>query len=215
MEAAVFRSLFQRTVRRGLRGVWLRGELPPGPLVVAPNHHSWWDAYVLPVWLWALERPFVGLVEPETLKRFPFARSLGALSSAHPREALRALRDRVVVVFPEGRLSPPGTLAPLQEGAAWLASKAGVPLIPLALGLLLRGAELPEAYLWVGSPVPPKTEALREALEGLLTTMREEAKEADPEAPLPGYSLLVAGRKSAHERMAFWAGLLGRLKGSR
>jgi len=35
-----------RLVRRGLPGVWVRGELPVSAATWAANHHSWWDGFV-------------------------------------------------------------------------------------------------------------------------------------------------------------------------
>jgi 1-acyl-sn-glycerol-3-phosphate acyltransferase len=43
---AVLRAGLGRLVQGGLRGVWVRGTLPPGPFVWAANHHSWWDPFV-------------------------------------------------------------------------------------------------------------------------------------------------------------------------
>ena len=44
--------IIRRSLQKGLHGVWAKGDweaLPPGGLVVAANHHSWWDGYLL--WL--------------------------------------------------------------------------------------------------------------------------------------------------------------------
>lgn len=60
-----------------------------------------------------------------------------------------------MALFPEGEMRYPGPLGPLREGANWLARKAGVPLLPVALRVVLRGYEHPEAFLWVGRPLPP------------------------------------------------------------
>ncbi len=49
------------------------------------------------------------------------------------RAALRALEEgRVVPIFPEGRITPQGgrTLGPIRSGAAFLALRSGVPVIP-------------------------------------------------------------------------------------
>ena len=49
--AGVLLRGFRVMVRRGLRGVWLHGEVPPGPFIWAANHHSWWDPFVAAVLL--------------------------------------------------------------------------------------------------------------------------------------------------------------------
>jgi 1-acyl-sn-glycerol-3-phosphate acyltransferase len=49
--------------------------------------------------------------------------------------AAQAMRERgtSLLVFPEGGRSQTGELAPFKEGAAYLAIRAGVPLVPIAL----------------------------------------------------------------------------------
>jgi 1-acyl-sn-glycerol-3-phosphate acyltransferase len=49
--------------------------------------------------------------------------------------AAQVIRDRgiSVLIFPEGGRSHTGELAPFQEGAAYIAIRAGVPLVPIAL----------------------------------------------------------------------------------
>ena len=48
--------------------------------------------------------------------------------------AAKALRSRMALfVFPEGRRTPDGELQPFLSGAAYLAIRAQVPLVPMAL----------------------------------------------------------------------------------
>ena len=35
------------SVRRDLAGVWVYGPVPTGGAILAPNHQSWWDGYLL------------------------------------------------------------------------------------------------------------------------------------------------------------------------
>lgn len=211
-----FRLLFHRTVRSGLRGVWLRGELPRGPYVLAANHHSWWDAYVLPVLLSREGQGFGVVMGEARLAQFGFFRQIGGISASRPRLALAALkRGEALLVFPEGELGPPPRLQPLSEGAAWLARKAGVPLVPLAIRVALRGHEFPEAYLEVGAMVSPDTDQLGQTLNAMLSHLDVALRTAPAEAPLPGFGLVLSGRRSTHERMARWSAALQRLTGAR
>ena len=49
--------------------------------------------------------------------------------------AAQAIRERGIslLIFPEGGRSPDGELASFKEGAAYIAIRAGVPLVPIAL----------------------------------------------------------------------------------
>jgi 1-acyl-sn-glycerol-3-phosphate acyltransferase len=48
------------------------------------------------------------------------------------REGDRAVREaRQIIIFPEGTRSPPGVVLPLQPGVAALASRTGLPVIPV------------------------------------------------------------------------------------
>lgn len=117
-------------------------ELPEAPFVVAANHYSHFDSPVIAAVLdrrvryLALEDLFaesrllnwliVGFgAIPTPRHRLP----IGAV-----RAALAALEaGEVVGVFPEGaRVSHWGTIPP-KRGAAWLAARAGVPLVPVAV----------------------------------------------------------------------------------
>lgn len=209
-----FKALFRRTVQRGLRGVWVRGGIPAEVCVLASNHHSWWDSYLLPVLLWEAGQPFTILVGERRLREFTFFRHLDTISAARPRDALRTLaQGDVLVVFPEGELRPPGHLGELNRGAVWFAERAGVPLVPVASRVVLRGHELAEAYLVLGAPIEPDLKLLRQQLERMLTELDDQIRTAPAEEPLPGFELWLAGRKSTHERMGAWGAALGKLMG--
>ncbi|WP_353885861.1 1-acyl-sn-glycerol-3-phosphate acyltransferase [uncultured Deinococcus sp.] len=203
-EAAVRRSI-RASVRRELAGVYLHGPLPPGGAVVAPTHGSWWDGYLLRELAWTVGHPARVMMLPGQLVRFPFLRRVGAIGAGDLRAAVRAARaGEWMVIFPEGRVS--AQLAALRPGAAWVAGVAGVPLVPVALRVVMRGAQHPEAFLRFG---PPTTgEALRPALEALLAALDADLRAADPEAPPDGYLRVVRGQGSTHDRVGVAARLL-------
>lgn len=92
----------------------------------------------------------------ENLRAYPVLKLAGALGGGKgPGGPAKAQAGEWVALFPEGEMRYPGPLGPLREGANWLARKAGVPLLPVALRVVLRGYEHPEAFLWVGRPLPP------------------------------------------------------------
>ncbi len=146
-------------------------DLPPPPFVVAANHYSHFDSPVIgaalgmPIRFLALEdlfgvnRLFDWLVE-----------GYEAISTPRHRSPIRAVRlaltalesGSVVGVFPEAtRVSHWGTL-PARRGAAWLALRTGVPLVPVAVvgtgrtfGLENRLRRYPIKVV-VGRSIPPQ-----------------------------------------------------------
>lgn len=196
---------FEQLVRRGLRGVWLRGNLPAPPLVWASNHHSWWDGFVPAALLRAYDLPASMLVDEQNLTEYRFLAEYGVIAADRPRAAIAALRaGRVLVVLPEGELRAPGPLGALAPGAAWLARTAPAPLVPVAVRVVLRGHQHPEAYVDVGDAVAG--DELAQALGDRLAGLDAALATADPRVPLDGFHQALAGRASWDERIARWAG---------
>ncbi len=186
------RASIRRSVRSGLRGVWVRGELPAGAAVLAPSHQSWWDGYALREVAWQTGQPFSVLMSERQLTTFPFLRLVGAIGAHELRPALRALKaESWVVVFPEGQIETTGPLRRTQPGAAWLARASGAALIPVALRVVLRGQPRPEAYLRFGAAV--KGPELAGALQAELDLLDAELLGSDPEQPLAGYLRFTGG----------------------
>ncbi len=215
---ASLRFGLDRLVRGGVRGVWVRGTLPEGPIVWAANHHSWWDGFVAVSLLRADARDFALLMDAENLEAFAFLRRGGAIGTANLRAAVAALRrGETVVVFPEAELLPPGPLGPVHSGAQWLARQAPATLVAVALRVINRGHQWPEVYvdltdvdlLAPTSSTAPNTAAitapdaaLADVLGTRLALLDAELRTADPRAPLPGFDLVVPGRHSWDERIA-------------
>lgn len=117
---------------------------PRASYVFASNHVSYMDTPVvlglIPVQFRFLAKdglfriPFLGT----HLKRaghIPVPRQDARAAVKVMVEAARIIRERGIsmLVFPEGGRSANGTLQPFKEGAANIAIKAGVPVVPLAL----------------------------------------------------------------------------------
>jgi 1-acyl-sn-glycerol-3-phosphate acyltransferase len=209
---AALRASIRRSVRRGLGGVWVRGPLPPGGAVLAPNHQSWWDGSALREVAWWAGADFRVLMAARQLGRFPFLRRMGALEAGRVREAVRAAHDGAwVVIFPEGAVQPAGSLRTLHPGAAWTARTAGRPLVPVALRVVMRGGQWPEAYLRFGTA----TTDLGTALIHELSLLDGELRDSDPEQPLAGYLRVTRGRATATDTVDWPARLLTRITGDR
>ncbi len=197
----------EQLVRRNLRGVWVRGELPIGPAVWATNHHSWWDFFVATAALRAAGRTDVGvLMAADNIGGREFFGRVGVVGTDRLRSALDMVRaGSVLIVFPEGDLRPAGALGPLQPGAGWLAERTGAQLLVVATRVVLRGHQAAEAYLDLGA-VDGDAENLAGVLSHRLSQLDRELADADPTRPLPGFSRLVPGVRSWQERFAVLRG---------
>jgi 1-acyl-sn-glycerol-3-phosphate acyltransferase len=199
---------FDFMVRSRLRGVWFRGDRPASRSIWAANHHSWWDPFVAHTVL-ARAGLSGGLVmDDESLAQFTFLRQLGIVGTSEVRAALRLVQDnRVLVVYPEAELRPPGPAGPLSRGAAWLAVHGEARLLAVAVRIVVRGHEAPEAYVDV-RPVDAQgdsvmgTERLQETLTAALSEMDKALATEAPREPLPGFREVVRGRRSWDERLA-------------
>jgi 1-acyl-sn-glycerol-3-phosphate acyltransferase len=184
-------GVFYRSLRVFVRAVaWLlfrfkvvgAEHLPPtGAGVVVANHQSWLDPIILPL---ALPRK-PAFLAMEELWRMPVIGTVmrvygplavplnrGAVDATALKRSLRALQGgALLIIFPEGGISPDGRLRPFHRGAAMLAARAKAPLIPVAIqgtaDALPLGRMLPRRRpitVRIGRPIaPPGTE--REDLE--------------------------------------------------
>ncbi len=215
--AVVIPAVIAVSLRRGLAGVWVRDEaaLPRGGVVVVANHHSWWDGYLAFLLARRLGRPLTVLMDREQLARFPFFRAHGAIAAHEVRRALRRLEaGHLVVVFPEGRLRAAGAPGELAPGAAYLSRRSGCPVVPVALRVVLRGGERPEAFVRVGRALPPGSDPpdaeVERTLAAVVARLDADLGTTDPEAEPAGYGRWLRGRRSTHRRLAWGTGLWGR-----
>ncbi len=116
--------------------------LPNTPCVIISNHQSSWETLFfyglvfpvspilkkellrIPFWGWALK-----LVKPISIDR---ANKREAGKSLLTQGRLRLKEGNWIILFPEGRRSPPKTVAKFSRSGAKLAISAGVPLLPIA-----------------------------------------------------------------------------------
>lgn len=149
--------------------------MPDGPVVVAANHFSHLDPIVVGL---AAGRPVRFLAVDELFGRSrafdAVTLSLGAIPMTRTRVPFGPLKlalaelgaGRSVGVFPEGvRVWTWGERSP-KRGAAWLALRAGVPLVPvavagtdLAMGREARGIRRSPVAVAVGEPILPDDHA--------------------------------------------------------
>lgn len=111
--------------------------------VVVCNHQSFLDGILLGVFL--PQRPLF-VINTDIANRWyfkPFLKFIDhvTVDPLHPMSVKLLTKvvasGRTIVIFPEGRITLTGSLMKIYEGAAFVASKAKVPLIPV----MLEGAE--------------------------------------------------------------------------
>jgi 1-acyl-sn-glycerol-3-phosphate acyltransferase len=130
--------LVSRPRARGLENI------PEGPAILAANHQSFLDDFLLPLVIPKRKVVFLGKAEyfdKWYLKWFfkaanviPVRRQNSSASQAALDAAVGALRDgKLVGIFPEGTRSPDGKLYRGKTGVARMALEARVPIVPVAL----------------------------------------------------------------------------------
>ena len=120
-----------------------RDKLPKsGPYVIAPVHRSNVDTLLAG----CLTHRRIRFMGKDSLWKYRWSGALFSSLGGFPvhrgtpdREALRTCEEAVrggepVVLFPEGTRQHGPTLHPLFEGAAFVAARAGVPLVPVGIG---------------------------------------------------------------------------------
>jgi len=167
--------------------------LPPGPVVLAANHASVLDPFILPL---ATRRPVHFLAKVELWRFRPVAAAMDAYGAV-PVDRGRGDRDAlergadvlraggIVGIFPQGSVQG----GSWQRGAAKLALLTGAPIVPVRLEgtghALSRGrVGLPRLRMIVGEPIEVEparptiasardlTERLRIAVDGLERPVR-------------------------------------------
>jgi len=162
-------SLFSRVYfRASYRG--LENMPTTGAFVLAPVHRSNLDFALISV----LTKRHLRYMGKESLWKRPWFGRIIAAMGAYPvsrgkadREALRRTIEVLgegdgLVLFPEGTRRSGAVVDELYEGAAFVASRAGVPIIPVGIGgterALPKGARFPrpaKVRVIVGPPLVP------------------------------------------------------------
>ncbi len=113
-----------------------------GPFVLAPVHRSFIDT---PIASGCTRRRMRFMGKDSMWKKKPFGWTLSALGafpvtrgSADREAIMRAIAvlesGEPLVLFPEGERKSGPTVQPLRDGAAYVACKAGVPIVPVGIG---------------------------------------------------------------------------------
>jgi len=166
-----------------------------GPFVLAPVHRSNIDFAMMSL----VTRRKMRFMGKDTLWKVKWFGRFITILGAYPvhrgvadREALRSTIEILkggepLVLFPEGTRRSGPVVDDLYEGAAYVAARAGVPLVPVGIGgsegALPKGSKIPrpvKVHLIVGPPIfpPPIPEGRRNpsrrAVHQLTLTLRDE-----------------------------------------
>ncbi len=202
---AVFGAYF-RCYTRGRRNLPSKGGV-----IIAPTHRSNLDTPMIgasagrPLRYFAKSGLFRGPITTwilVSMGAFPVRRDMVDRSAL--KAALSVLEaGQPLVVFPEGERKSGPRIHPLLDGAAWLAAKSQVPVVPVAIGGTERamgiGIRMPRPrsvrFVW-GEPLdPPEVDERgrlsREALAQYSTELRETLQgmfnEVQQELGIPGW----------------------------
>jgi 1-acyl-sn-glycerol-3-phosphate acyltransferase len=117
--------------------------IPRTPTIVLSKHQSAWETFfflhLFPPQVWLLKRellriPFFGwglaMLKPIAIDR---SAKLAALKQLAEQGRDRLAHGLWIVIFPEGTRTAPGESRPFARGGAWLATKTGAPVLPVAL----------------------------------------------------------------------------------
>lgn len=119
-----------------------REHLPAAPAVILSKHQSAWETLafqqIFPPQVWVLKRellriPFFGwglaMLSPIAIDRGNARRALEQLVTQGRQ---RFAQGFWVVIFPEGTRVAPGQRGEYRVGGAWLATRTGTPVVPVA-----------------------------------------------------------------------------------
>jgi 1-acyl-sn-glycerol-3-phosphate acyltransferase len=146
-------------------------KIPPGPLIVAAKHQSFWETFALlplfaaPVYIVKRELMWIPIFGWYMRKgrMIPVDRGAGrqALTGMARRARIELKRGRQIIIFPEGTRRAPGAPPSYKSGIAHLYADTGVPCLPIALNSgLVWGRRSFQRYpgtvrVEILDPIPP------------------------------------------------------------
>jgi 1-acyl-sn-glycerol-3-phosphate acyltransferase len=196
-----------RNVLVGFCRVWMRMTVEgqenvptAGAFVLAPTHRSNLDT---PIAAACTKRRMRFMGKDSLWKHQPARYVLTAIGGfpvqrgTADREALsrsiELVKSEPLVLFPEGERKSGEVIEPLKDGAAFIASKAGVPIIPVGIGgserVMPKGSKFiypKKVHVIIGKPIPAPSNAngrvTREQMTATSEAVRSELQRLFDEA---------------------------------
>lgn len=188
----LLRLVLGRLFRVEVDGLWL---VPDRPYLLAANHLSWVDPFLVLAWLPAVPRVhFLGrraAVYNRFWKRWllAFVGGVVPVESGHVEELTAAVEQVLagggaVGIFPEGKTGgAEGGLQPLRRGIVHFAKRCQAPVLPVGIAGTLQ--------LWRGKPIrlrlgaPIAGQDLDEIEQALRAVIAAGAEPPEPAGPRP------------------------------
>jgi glycerol-3-phosphate dehydrogenase (NAD(P)+) len=136
---AIFQPFFHIYFRMSRIG---REHIPEeGPVIIASNHRSFLDPFVIgtmarrPMYYVAKQEMFKGRLRSwilNSLGAFPVDRGTGDQAMIDTARTILA-RGEIILMFPEGTRTRPGSLGQPKRGVGRLALETGAPIVPIAV----------------------------------------------------------------------------------
>ncbi|MGZ6617789.1 MAG: 1-acyl-sn-glycerol-3-phosphate acyltransferase [Solirubrobacteraceae bacterium] len=136
---AIFQPFFHLYFRMSRIG---REHIPEeGPVILASNHRSFLDPFVIgtmarrPMYYVAKQEMFKGRLRSwilNSLGAFPVDRGAGDQAMVDTARTILA-RGEIILMFPEGTRTRPGSLGQPKRGVGRLALETGAPVVPIAV----------------------------------------------------------------------------------
>ncbi|HHU16775.1 MAG: lysophospholipid acyltransferase family protein [Anaerovoracaceae bacterium] len=118
--------------------------IPDGPVLFVSNHQGYAD---IPVYCAAITEKQIGFVAKSSLKKIPvfgeWIRDIRSIfiEREDPRSSLKTIEEGIallnqgfsLVIFPEGTRSKGGQMGEFKKGSLRLATKPGIPVVPVTL----------------------------------------------------------------------------------
>jgi 1-acyl-sn-glycerol-3-phosphate acyltransferase len=207
--------MIRRSVRRRFHTVYWR---PPefeiqAPVIFVPNHHGWFDGYLMFHVATALRVPTVDWIQE--FDAFPMFAKVGGMPyplndlkrrAATVKRTIRLMREGgwSLLLFAEAHLHEPPVLLAFGKALETVAAKVpGVQIVPVGIHYQMSQHERPEAFIVFGNPIAQAVDVCGESRSAVASLL------AELDTDRTQWEVLVKGTPDVNER---WDWRKGRMR---